>query len=91
MRTKFTKASQKDKTLVTVNLAQFDTDMSIVHRSYCGASDTLTLVIEGQAVVFKINRYRNDLAVTAVTHCFPRFLRLPRVGRPVFAEVTEVS
>lgn len=89
MRTKFTKASQKDKTLVTVNLAQFEE--SVLVRSCVAIGDSICLRVDGQDVLFQVNRVRGGRAATAVSHCFPRFLRLPRVGRPVFAQVTEVS
>ena len=89
MRTKFTKASQKDKTLVTVNLAQFH-ELVMGWDSY-SIGDTVVLRIDGEETIFRVNRIRNDKAVTAVTHCFPRFLRLPQIGRPVYAQVTEVS
>lgn len=91
MKTKFNKASNKDKTLVTVNLAQFDKydDLYIVRESL-KLDDQICLRIDGQDVLFKVNRVRDGRAVTATTHCFPRYLRLPQVGRPTFAQVTEV-
>ena len=93
MRTKFTKASQKDKTLVTVSLAQFDKEdeNGVFERTQMAVGDAVYMRVEGQSVIFEVNRVRDGKATTAVTHCFPRFLRLPRVGRPVFAQVTEVE
>lgn len=91
MKIKFTKASKTDKTLVTLNLAQFDgTEYDFV-RGAMNYGDVVTVSIEGQEVVFYINRFRNGKASTAVSHCYPRFLRLPQVGRPVHAEVDQVS
>ena len=90
MRTKFTKASQKDKTLVTVNLAQFDAE-GVLNRSHMVVGDVISLRIDGQDVMFWVNRVRDGKAATAVTYCFPRYLRLPRVGRPIFAQVTELN
>lgn len=92
MKTKFTKASQKDKTLVTVSLAQFD-EVSGPYgydRSYILLNDTVHLLIDNQEVAFVVNRVRDGKAITAVTHCFPRYLPLPRIGRPVYAETSGV-
>lgn len=89
MKTQFTKASKNDKTLVTVNLSQFDNEFYI-ERQYLVVGSVVIMTIDGQEVTFVVNRVRNGKAVTATTHCFPRYLRLPQVGRPVFAEVTEV-
>lgn len=92
MKTQFNKASRTDKTLVTVNLSQFDDDADLsFSREWSHLNDVLILEIEGQSVFFRINRVRNGKAATATTYCFPRFLRLPQVGHPVFADVTMVS
>lgn len=92
MKTKFTKASRTDGTLVTVNLVQFDGSggLECLRRDWLTHGSTLQLIIDGQEVIFRVNRVRNGLAATATTHCFPRYLRLPQIGRPVSAEVTEV-
>ena len=92
MKTKFTKASKKDKTLVTVTLAQFDSneDLRFV-RHGMQYGDELCLSIDGQPTIFKVNRIRNGSAITATTHCFPRYLRLPTTQRAVFAEVDQVN
>lgn len=90
MQAKFTRASKKDNDLVTVSLAQF------VHDDIDGGRDfeagmEVVIVIEGIPVLFKASRNNEyGYATTASTRCFPRSLRLPRVGRPVYAEVTEV-
>ena len=88
MKTKFNKASRTDGTLVTLNLAQFDGEFNIGRENLTVNSQVIA-DIEGHEVTFYVNRVRNGKAVTAVTHCFPRFLRLPQVGRPVYAEVYE--
>lgn len=91
MKIKFTKASQTDHTLVTVSLSQLDgTEYEIV-RSMLRKDENICLDIEGQPVIFAVNRVRKGRAITAVTHCYPRFLRLPSVGHPVYAEVSQVS
>lgn len=87
MKTKFTKASQKDKTLVTVSLAQFDEAMGSGWRNNLSIGSNIRLIVSHQEVAFVVNRIRDGKAITAVTHCFPRYLPLPRVGRPVYAEV----
>ena len=89
---KFTKASRKDATLVTVALKQFaPTQEDVANDLYFAAvefekGEKLVLVIEGVPTIFTVNRKGR----TAVTYSLPRFLRLPQVGRPVFAKVTEV-
>jgi hypothetical protein len=90
MRTKFTRASRKDKTLVTVSLAQFDEE-DVLDRSRMSMGDYITLYVDGEPVTFAVNRVRDGKATTAVSHCFPRFLRLPRIGRPIYAQVTELN
>jgi hypothetical protein len=91
MKVKFNKASHTDGTLVTLNLAQFDGDETFnLFREQLLKNDQVYVTVEGQDVVFYVNRVRNGKAVTAVTHCFPRFLRLPQIGRPVFAEVQDI-
>jgi hypothetical protein len=89
MKTQFNKASRTDGTLVTLNLAQFDGEFDF-YRQDLTTNSQVFVNIDGQEVVFYVNRVRNGKAITAVTHCFPRFMRLPQVGRPVFAEVHEV-
>jgi len=89
MKTQFNKASRTDGTLVTLNLAQLEEEFGIV-RAHLRVNSPVFVNIDGHEVVFYVNRVRNGKAVTAVTHCFPRFMRLPQVGRPVRAEVTEV-
>ncbi len=90
MKIKFTKASRNDGTLVTVNLAQFDGEGFSFEREWKYVGRTVYMTIDGHEVTFQVNRVRNGKAVTATTHCFPRYLRLPQVGRPVYAEVSEV-
>jgi hypothetical protein len=92
MKIKFTKASQKDKTLVTVQLSQFEgTELDFVPNTFSKGEECI-LVIEGQPTIFRINRVKTNGkgSITAASHTFPRFLRLPSVGRPVFANVTDV-
>lgn len=92
MKTQFNKASRTDGTLVTVNLAQFDGvgDNEFLDREYLSVGSLVYMTIDGNEVAFRVNRVRNNVAITAVSHCFPRYLRLPQVGRPTFATVTEV-
>jgi hypothetical protein len=89
MKTQFNKASRTDGTLVTLNLAQLDEEFDI-GRKYLFIGDIVFVTIDGNEIQFKVNRVRDGRAITATTYCFPRYLRLPQVGRPVFAEVTEV-
>lgn len=87
MKTQFNKVSRTDGTLVTLNLAQLD--KFNIHRELCTINTSIFVTIDGHEVTFRVNRVRNGKALTATTHCFPRYLRLPQVGRPVYAEVTE--
>ena len=91
MKTKFTKASKKDKTLVTVSIGQFDADEDLLVYGHFDQGDELILVIDSVPTIFTVNRLsdKGDI-ITAATKCFPRHLRLPAVGRPTYAEVTEI-
>jgi hypothetical protein len=89
MKTQFNKASRTDGTLVTLNLAQFEKEFNFCREGYNTESHVF-VNIDGHEVTFRVNRVRNGKAITAVTHCFPRYLRLPQIGRPVYADVTEV-
>lgn len=94
MKTKFTKASKNDKTLVTVNLISLAEEFGL-DLEHLKVGSKVFITIDGNEVTFEVNRLRKgahgiERAVTATTHCFPRYLRLPQVGHPVFAEVTEV-
>ena len=91
MKMKFTKASKNDGTLVTVSLGQFgptrDESLDLYFHGFdLKKGEELVITIEGVPTIFKINRKGR----TAATYCFPRFLKLPSVGRPVFADVTDV-
>jgi hypothetical protein len=90
MKVKFTKASKNDKTLVTVSLVQFkNTELDFVPGTF-EKGEEIILVIEGVPTLFYVNRLsKKGRATTAATHCFPRFLRLPSIGRPVFFNVTD--
>jgi hypothetical protein len=92
MKAKFTKASKKDGILVTVSLGQFSPheDLIVVGPYECGQE--IRVVIDGVPTLFRVNRTnKRGNAVTATTKCFPRHLRLPTVGRPTYAEVTEIN
>lgn len=89
MNIKFTKRSSKDKTLVTVAMSQFKGTSDPVQQPIVG--NEMVLVIEGVPTVFKLTRPGKDGYATAATsHGFPRFLRLPSVGRPTRAKVTRI-
>lgn len=89
MKVKFTKASQKDGTQVTLNLAQLD-EISDV-RIFAATGSRVLMYVDGVPTVFTVNRERNGVAFTATTRAFPRHLRLPSVGRPVSALVASVE
>lgn len=93
MKTKFTKRSEKDGTLVTMPLSQFtnEDDSCYVSRYWVSEGDEITVVVDGIPTVFICARPDKTGAPTvAVSRGYPRHLRLPRVGRPVYAEVTEI-
>ena len=84
MKIKFTKSSKNDKTLVTVQLAQLGLFFS---DGLCHGT-LIVLTVDGEPTVFRVNRAVGDKGITAATHTFPRFLKLPRVGKPVYADVS---
>jgi len=87
MKVKFTRASKNDKTLVTVRLSQLPYD--IVGGEPISKGDHIKLSVDGVVTVFVVNRLdKNGNPITAATHAFPRTCRLPRVGKPVYAEVS---
>lgn len=93
MKTKFTKASAKDKTLVTVSLSTLE-DGGIVIKDVNGRAgnptellkgDNFVLEVDGVPTVFTVNREGK----TARTHSLPRHLRLPTLKRPTYGEVSK--
>ena len=91
MKVKFTKRSQKDKDLVTVSLSQFrGTEFEYYATEHWRLDNTLILSVEGIPVVFTFSRRDKNGDPTVLTsRGLPRSIRLPRVGRPIYAEVTE--
>lgn len=97
MKIKFTRRSSKDNSLVTVSLAQFNSEQAeptvrVIGDFYWGrVGEEITLVINRVPTLFTLARPNKEgYPTAATTYCFPRNLRLPRVGRPVYAEVSEV-
>lgn len=91
MKAKFTKASKKDGVLVTVSLGQFKNNDELAVVGPLEPGQEIVLVINGIPTLFRINRTTGNLRpLTAATKCFPRNLRLPTVGRPTYADVTEI-
>lgn len=92
MKIKFTKASKKDKYLVTVNLHELDSNGVIISCPIAGTNiqssdlsrgDAFVLYVDNEPTVFRVNREGR----TATTKNFPRYLRGPSVGKPVSADV----
>lgn len=86
MKVKLTKRSKTDKTLVTMSTAPLS------HFFFLGScvGDKVKVIIEGVETIWTLVRPNKNGHPTAMTtHALPRFIRLPRVGRPVYAEVTE--
>lgn len=91
MKAKFTKASKKDKVLTTMSVPQFANDDDLQVVGYFSNGDELTVVIDNVPTIFIVNRInKHGNILTAATKCFPRHLRLPSVGKPVYAKVTEI-
>ena len=94
MKAKFTKASSKDRFLVTVSLSQLD-DLGVrIFNPYakkwvCPTEVPLTaefvLTLDGVRTVFVVNRENR----TATTKTFPRHLRMPKVGQPRIVEIND--
>lgn len=92
MKAKFTKASQKDGTLVTINLKQFADDAELAVVGSLDNGDEIRIVIDGVPTLFYVNRCnKKGHALTAATRAFPRHLRLPTLARPTYGEVTEIN
>lgn len=78
-KVKFTKASEKDKDLVTLTVAQLTPgDTNFKNRFFTHGRE-FVVSVEGVPVVFTVNRQGRTLS----TKGFPRRLRLPKVGKPV--------
>lgn len=83
---KFTKASKKDGNLVTVSLIALDKGDVVVGNAdptYLCQGEEFILEVNGIPTLFQVNREGR----TATTKSFPRKIRLPSVGRPMFANV----
>ena len=91
METKFTKRSQNDNTLVTVQLTELDlVKFDLPHR-VGNVGDNIIVTIENVPTVFRLARPdKHGRPTAAVSHGFPRKLSLPAVGAPVYAKVTDV-
>jgi len=83
MKVKFTKASQRDKELVTLRVKQLPSQDGLFFRK----GMRFIVTIEGVETIFSVNR--DNLSMT--TKAFPRRCRLPSVGKPVFYNCTEVE
>ena len=92
MKAKITKRSKKDGTLVTIPLQQLlqDTEFTFPLGAYrCG--EEVTVVVDGVPTIFFLTRPNRDGLPTAMTtRALPRHIRLPSVGRPVYAEISEI-
>ena len=89
MEIKGTKRSQHDGTLVHFSTRQFEGTDLYLPFGYVG--DEVTLVIDGVPTVCTFARPGKDGWPTALTtRGLPRHIRLPRVGRPIYVEVSEI-
>lgn len=92
---KFTKASRKDKYLVTVSLPALKKEGVLIldgFEDYMAITDLFhgdefILVIDDVRTLFRVNR----AGKTATTKTFPRHLRLPSVGKSIAANVFDVA
>jgi hypothetical protein len=90
---KFTRASKKDKTLVTVSLSALDNEVNL---SVNGPEILFVELMQGDEFILTVDKVRTLFRVnregkTATTHSFPRALRLPTVSRPTNAEVDNIA
>jgi hypothetical protein len=95
MKIRFTKASKRDNTLVTVSL----TALAKSARAFRPADNKwgpvtnlprgsrFSIKVDGVDTVFVVNR----VGKTAATKGFPRHLRLPSLSRAVNAEVNRLA
>jgi len=87
MKIKLTKRSKTDGTLVTVSLAQ----LNDYHFKHGFIGEELIADVDGVATVFTLARPNKEGFPTVMTtRSLPRHVRLPRVGRPVYAEISEL-
>lgn len=95
-KVKFTKASKKDGSLVTVSLTELANfvDTLLIDYTTCFTSpkdlslgQEFILTVAGVRTLFTVNREGR----TATTKTFPRKLRMPSVGRPILATVDNVA
>jgi hypothetical protein len=94
---KFTCASAKDNGKVTVTTNQLE------NNQFSDGVPALLLIRESRIiatisygrrtyeVLFAPNRFPNGVAVTAATNAWPKALRTPKVGKPVFYNVVGVT
>ncbi len=92
MKAKLTKRSKTDGTLVTIALHQFEEVEDNLLQGYWNFIGTeVTVVIDGVPTVCILARPNAEGVPTAMTtRALPRHIRLPRVGRPIYAEISEI-
>lgn len=91
MKTKLTKRSHNDGTLATIPLKQFEnSDLTFPLRAFNVGSE-VTVVINNVPTVCTLARPdRFGFPTVMTTRGLPRTIRLPRVGRPVYAEISRI-
>lgn len=91
MKAKLTKRSQTDGTLVTITLRQLEEAGLRLPLGAYYPGDEVTVVIDGVPTICTLARANSFGEASAMTtRALPRHIRLPRVGRPVYAEITEI-
>jgi hypothetical protein len=93
-KVKFTCASKKNKGKVTLTLGQLKEVGDGVPFGYLFLRSLMIVTIQlkrkAVKVVFQPNRFSGYVALTAATNAWPKALRSPKVGKPVFYTVTGV-
>lgn len=93
MRAKITKRSKKDGTMVTIPLEQLkDGDGTyLLEGSDDFVGNEVTVVIDDVPTVCTLVRPdKHGFPTAMTTRALPRHIRLPRVGRPVYADISEI-
>lgn len=91
MKAKITKRSKKDGTLATIPLQQLLENEFAFPLGTFNCGEEVTAIVDGIPTIFIMARPDEDGRPTVMTtRALPRHIRLPRVGRPVYAEITEI-
>ena len=82
-KARFTRSSPGDRDLVTIRISQ----LSPYTGNYYSKGTRVILNVDGIDTLFTVNRANETLS----TRSFPRRFRLPRVGKPVYHSIKDIT